>query len=338
MGDEAHTTSIRQTKTKTSQFHRRVLEQAEALTKLLFDLDGVLSDGDATVRQERKAAVQKIQELLERADAMATESQKLVQFGVDHLQHMLPSTKETKEVDEDARTETSSVDDHLDDLSTSAQDIQDNIDTNNSQDDTKGFEAFMRAMLFPSEENYSELARAMQQEKLSTTMPIRAIEESTEPGQEQAEEDSPKKTIHVHVNGQEFVTKVQGDTTHIYINVPEKPQVHSQRAHRHHHQRPVVVHPEDLYYSPAYRTRKDYQDREAQYFVPFHGDDYYRGYVDHPIYARQEELRPHNAVPSMPQRRYMANHYHQRQHPVYEEPAMYYAHEPRQFVRRVPVW
>ncbi|OQR83530.1 hypothetical protein ACHHYP_14593 [Achlya hypogyna] len=51
-------------------YRYRVLEQAELLTRLLCDLDLVLSDGDPTIRTQRKATVMSIQVLLRTADAL----------------------------------------------------------------------------------------------------------------------------------------------------------------------------------------------------------------------------------------------------------------------------
>ncbi|RHY29483.1 hypothetical protein DYB32_005093 [Aphanomyces invadans] len=104
----------RQVKMSLKHYCRRVLSQAEDLTKLLFDLDLILSDGDATVRQERKCIVGKIQELLLVADKMAVQSDRLTRFVHLCLAHKTKCVSAAVP-DDDATTDTSSIGDLGDD-------------------------------------------------------------------------------------------------------------------------------------------------------------------------------------------------------------------------------
>ncbi|CAK4683589.1 unnamed protein product, partial [Aphanomyces euteiches] len=93
--DKDMETSLRKAKTNLGVYRQRVLEQVESLTKLLFALDDIHSDGDESVRVERKAAVQQIQELLAIADALVAQCEHLKQFAHDHLLHVLDVKNET---------------------------------------------------------------------------------------------------------------------------------------------------------------------------------------------------------------------------------------------------
>ncbi|KAG9409443.1 hypothetical protein AC1031_019704 [Aphanomyces cochlioides] len=93
--DKDMETSLRKAKTNLGVYRQRVLEQVESLTKLLFALDDIHSDGDESVRVERKAAVQQIQELLTTADALVAQCEHLKQFAQDHLIHVLEVKNET---------------------------------------------------------------------------------------------------------------------------------------------------------------------------------------------------------------------------------------------------
>ncbi|CAK4084360.1 unnamed protein product [Aphanomyces euteiches] len=93
--DKDMVTSLRKAKTNLGVYRQRVLEQVESLTKLLFALDDIHSDGDESVRVERKAAVQQIQELLAIADALMAQCEHLKQFAHDHLLHVLDVKNET---------------------------------------------------------------------------------------------------------------------------------------------------------------------------------------------------------------------------------------------------
>ncbi|GLE10331.1 hypothetical protein PINS_up022432 [Pythium insidiosum] len=61
-------------------FDYQVKEQSELLTRYLCQLDNVLSYGDATIKDARKALVLHIQTLLQRADALKTVASKLKVF------------------------------------------------------------------------------------------------------------------------------------------------------------------------------------------------------------------------------------------------------------------
>ncbi|KAH9085255.1 hypothetical protein LEN26_020517 [Aphanomyces euteiches] len=93
--DKDMETSLRKAKTNLGVYRQRVLEQVESLTKLLFALDDIHSDGDESVRVERKAAVQQIQELLAIADALVAQCEHLKQFAHDHLLHVLDVKNDT---------------------------------------------------------------------------------------------------------------------------------------------------------------------------------------------------------------------------------------------------
>ncbi|KAF0692581.1 Aste57867_16393 [Aphanomyces stellatus] len=116
--DSRRSAGVQQARLGVKQFCRRVLEQAEALTKLLFDLDLILSGGDATIRQERKTVVGKIQELLLTADAMAIESDSLTRWSEVALAEAVESktmmrsdssSSSANEMRDDEGTETSST-------------------------------------------------------------------------------------------------------------------------------------------------------------------------------------------------------------------------------------
>ncbi|KUF97268.1 hypothetical protein AM587_10004647 [Phytophthora nicotianae] len=72
---------VKKMRLELGAFDYRVKEQAELLTRYLIDLDGVLSYGDADIKNARKALVVFIQQLLPQADAFKERSAKLKQFG-----------------------------------------------------------------------------------------------------------------------------------------------------------------------------------------------------------------------------------------------------------------
>lgn len=69
-------------------------EQNELLTRALFQLDDVLSHGDAAIKDARKALVLSVQQLLERADQMNAKAAALKQF-TERMIGRLPAVPET---------------------------------------------------------------------------------------------------------------------------------------------------------------------------------------------------------------------------------------------------
>ncbi|RHY02418.1 hypothetical protein DYB25_003151 [Aphanomyces astaci] len=235
---------LRQAKLSLKQYCHRVLVQAEDLTKLLFDIDLILSEGDPTIRQERKAVVKKIQELLLMADTMSIESDSLTHFVHSCTRTTRHNKAPVAVSEDDTTTETSSVGDDfelvemVDDCATSS---QGNVETES----------------FPGQEHVDDLMSNGNDDEqvespvdnMSTSEPVANHDTSTTkpslpsiaPDTQEASsilptvtapsvataDASPEKphTIHVHVNGHTYVTQVQGDTTHIYINERHEPSM-----------------------------------------------------------------------------------------------------------------
>ncbi|RLN25756.1 hypothetical protein BBJ28_00004663 [Nothophytophthora sp. Chile5] len=82
---------VKKVRTELGAFDYRSKEQAELLTRYLFELDDILSYGDNKVKAARKALVLFIQSLLQQADAFKDQSAKLKQFGEDALRSFLSS-------------------------------------------------------------------------------------------------------------------------------------------------------------------------------------------------------------------------------------------------------
>ncbi|CAH0481253.1 unnamed protein product [Peronospora belbahrii] len=86
---------VKKMRLELGAFDYRAKEQAELLTQYLLDLDGVLSHGDADIKNTRKALVVFIQQqLLPKADAFKKRSAKLKQFGEDTLGRFERQTRE----------------------------------------------------------------------------------------------------------------------------------------------------------------------------------------------------------------------------------------------------
>ncbi|EQC41180.1 hypothetical protein SDRG_01156 [Saprolegnia diclina VS20] len=87
-----HATIYKKTMLQLQAHRFRVLEQGELLTRLLCDLDLVLSDGDPTIRLQRKQTVLRIQDLLCDADALKAKCDHLSAFASRLLAPFAPET------------------------------------------------------------------------------------------------------------------------------------------------------------------------------------------------------------------------------------------------------
>jgi hypothetical protein len=72
---------LKKLQTEMGSFDYRVKEQGESLTRLLCDLDNILSNGNEEIRNARKDLVIRIQKLLNSADNWKNMSAKVLDFG-----------------------------------------------------------------------------------------------------------------------------------------------------------------------------------------------------------------------------------------------------------------
>ncbi|KDO29371.1 hypothetical protein SPRG_05907 [Saprolegnia parasitica CBS 223.65] len=94
--NQDHAERTKQCKQRLGQYRARVLAQSERLTQLLMELDTIESNGDATIRAERKR-------LLKVADELAAKSERLLERLLALAKTVLPEMSVPAQSDQEVR-------------------------------------------------------------------------------------------------------------------------------------------------------------------------------------------------------------------------------------------
>ena len=101
--------AVKQVKLEVGQFWYRAAEQSEQLTALLCDLDNILSQGNAEIREQRKAAILRIQNMISVADKVKYKGALLKEFAQDWFTPYI----ETLTAESESESETEMEDDRI---------------------------------------------------------------------------------------------------------------------------------------------------------------------------------------------------------------------------------
>jgi len=134
---------LKKAKQEISSYQYRVLEQGEILTRLLCDLDLILSEGDQTVRKDRKSLVLHIQELLNFVDEMKLKSEKIRSFGQrvlqQHMDILMKKVEENvKQQDNNVAKEATEIPNNMENtkVTESVDDVNDRAEDENKDNDS----------------------------------------------------------------------------------------------------------------------------------------------------------------------------------------------------------
>ncbi|KDO35074.1 hypothetical protein SPRG_01138 [Saprolegnia parasitica CBS 223.65] len=139
--EKDHAMIYKKTMLQLQAYRFRVLEQGELLTRLLCDLDLVLSDGDQAIRLQRKQTVLRIQDLLRDADALKAKFDRLSVFASRLLAPFAPETppsSPSKVANDNLDNQCEDDDDQVDEPMDNEADDEGNDD--NEEDDQNGAE------------------------------------------------------------------------------------------------------------------------------------------------------------------------------------------------------